>query len=111
MCADAASPKQWANIVTRQQLPVARPPAWSYRANTTAIKITNTLKGRTFLHGEYITAQVRGFSKALPRYNHHVDINPQHTSTPKPCSDSAPHPSFLLSVLLAFSYFCCWISG
>lgn len=42
--ADSASPKQWANNITRQQLPVARPPNWNYRKSTTALSISSTYK-------------------------------------------------------------------
>lgn len=49
----------------RQQLPVARPPNWNYRKSTTALSMSSTYKSKTSLfgiplHGEYITAKVRG---------------------------------------------------
>jgi len=67
VCPYAGSPQQWANSITKQQLPVARPPNWRYRASNTAI-INNTYTGKTYksvlglpvpVHGEYITAKVR----------------------------------------------------
>lgn len=65
MClADTASPQQWSNTITSQQLPASRPPNWNYRNVTTAISTSVTLTVRTnqsTKQGDYITAKVGGW--------------------------------------------------
>jgi hypothetical protein len=58
LTADIQKPNQWVQNITVQQLPTARPPAWTYRDLTQSVSWSVTTNSIFLSSAKYIQAKV-----------------------------------------------------